>query len=62
MLFKKYGKKTMEMAIEGTPYQAALDFYVSHNMMLFSPESEIKKVLQITKKCPQLVILGKISL
>lgn len=59
MYYKKYGKKTMEMAIKGTPYEAVLDFYCSQNMTLFSPEPEIKKVLKISKKFPQLVIMGK---
>lgn len=58
MHYKNYGKKTMEMAVKGTPYEPVLDFYVSQNMTLFSPEPEIKKVLKITKKFPQLVVLG----
>ncbi|CAH1955864.1 unnamed protein product [Acanthoscelides obtectus] len=58
MHFKKYGKKTLEMAIKGTPYEAVLDFYVSQNMTVFSPEPEIKKMLKITKKFRQLVLLG----
>lgn len=59
MLLKKYGRKTMEMAVMGTPYEAVLDFYVSHNKTLFCPEPQIKKVLKISKKFPHLVILGK---
>lgn len=58
MHFKQYGKKTLEMAVKGTPYEVVLDFYVSHNMMLFSPQPDIKKVLNITKKFRQLVLLG----
>lgn len=50
----------MEMAIKGTPYEAVLDFYDSKNMTLFSPLPEIKKVLKISKKFPQLVVLGNI--
>nr|CAI5857037.1 unnamed protein product [Callosobruchus analis] len=59
MHFKKYGKKTLEMAIKETPYEAVLDFYVSQNMTVFSPEPEIKKMLNISKKFPQLVLLGE---
>lgn len=59
MFYKNYGKKTMEMAIKGTPYETVLDFYVSHNMTLFSPEPEIKKVIKMSKKYPQLIIIGR---
>lgn len=59
MYYKNFGKETMEMAIKGTPYEAVLDFYVSRNMTLFSPEPEVKKVLKLTKKFPQLVLMGK---
>lgn len=59
MHFKKYGRKTMAMAIQGTPYEAVLDFYVSQNIILFSPEPDIKKVLKISKKFPHIVILGE---
>nr|CAH7759722.1 unnamed protein product [Callosobruchus chinensis] len=59
MHFKKYGKKTLEMAVKGTPFETVLDFYVSQNMTVFSPEPEIKKMLKITKKFPQLVLLGE---
>lgn len=65
-LFKKsnidlvvYGKTTMKIALEGTPYEALLPFYVSHNAIAFSTETNIKKLLQITKKFPQLILLGK---
>lgn len=58
MHLKNYGKKTLEMAVKGTKYETVLDFYVSRNMTLFSPEPEIKKILKIGKKYPQLVLLG----
>ncbi|KAG5892976.1 hypothetical protein JTB14_015020 [Gonioctena quinquepunctata] len=60
MHFKKYGKKTLEMAVKGTPYDTLLNFYVSQNMTVFSPEPDIRKVLSITKKFPQLVLLAGI--
>lgn len=58
MHFKNYGKETLKMAVEGTPYEAVLDLYISRNMIVFSPEPEIKKLLKISKKFPQLVLLG----
>lgn len=60
MELKKYGKKVLQLAVSGTPYETVLDFYSTpNNMILFSPESEIGKVLKITKKCSQLVLLSK---
>lgn len=58
MHFKQYGSKTLELAIKGTPYERVLDFYISRNMTIFSPEPEIKKLLKILRKFPQLVLLG----
>ncbi|XP_018574938.1 39S ribosomal protein L10, mitochondrial [Anoplophora glabripennis] len=60
MHFKQYGKKTLEVAVKGTPYEVVLDFYVSQNMTVFSPEPDIKKMLNITKKFPQLILLAGI--
>ncbi|XP_030765433.1 39S ribosomal protein L10, mitochondrial [Sitophilus oryzae] len=60
MHFKKYGKETLEMAVKGTPYEAVLDFYVSHNITIFSPEPEIKKLLKILRRFPQLILLAGI--
>ncbi|CAH0556994.1 unnamed protein product [Brassicogethes aeneus] len=60
MHYKNYGRKTLEMAVEGTKYETLLEFYVSHSMTVFSPEPELKKLLKITKKFPQLVLLAGI--
>lgn len=60
MHFKQYGKTTLEMAVRGTPYEVVLDFYVSQNMTVFSPQPEIKKMLNIIKKFPQLILLGNL--
>ncbi|RZC41131.1 hypothetical protein BDFB_009095 [Asbolus verrucosus] len=60
MHFKNYGKKTLELAVKGTKFETVLDFYVSRNMTVFSPEPEIKKLLKITKRFPQLVLLAAI--
>jgi large subunit ribosomal protein L10 len=58
MYFRTYGKKTLKLALENTKYESVLDFYVSQNVTVFSPEPEIKKLLKLTKKFPQLVLLG----
>ncbi|KAJ8920969.1 hypothetical protein NQ315_015763 [Exocentrus adspersus] len=60
MYLRQYGKKTLDMAVRGTPYETVLDFYVSQNMLLFSPQPDIKKVLSITKKFPELILLAAI--
>lgn len=59
MKMKWLGKKTLEMALKGTPYEAVLDFYISRNMIVFSPEPKLKQLLKINKRFPQLVLLGR---
>ncbi|XP_017778149.1 PREDICTED: 39S ribosomal protein L10, mitochondrial [Nicrophorus vespilloides] len=58
MLYKNIGKKTLDIALKGTPYEAILNFYMCHNMIVFSPEMQIKKLLKISKRFPQLVVLA----
>ncbi|KAK4879435.1 hypothetical protein RN001_007581 [Aquatica leii] len=60
MHFKSYGKQTMKMALEGTAYEAALSLYISRNLVVFSPEPEIKKMLKAAKRFPQIVLLAAI--
>lgn len=60
MHYKNFGHKTVELAVKNTPYETILDFYVSHNMTVFCKEPNIKKLLQITKKFPQLILLAGI--
>lgn len=60
MQMEIYGRKTMKMALQGTPYEAVLSFYFSHNAIVFSPQADIKKCLKICRKFPSLLPLGKI--
>ncbi|KAF7287160.1 mitochondrial ribosomal protein L10 [Rhynchophorus ferrugineus] len=60
MHFKKVGKETVSLAVKGTHYETILDFYISHNMIIFSPEPKIKKLLKILRKFPQLIPLAAI--
>ncbi|XP_044266393.1 39S ribosomal protein L10, mitochondrial [Tribolium madens] len=60
MHLKQYGKKTLEIALKDSKFEPVLDFYVSQNMIVFSPEPEVRKLLKITKKFPQLVLLAAI--
>lgn len=59
MYMEQVGKETVRLAVQGTPYEQILSLYVSQNMTIFSPELEIKKLLNIVKKFPELVVLGK---
>lgn len=59
MHLKVYGKETLTMALTDTKYEPLLKHYVSHNMILFSPEPTIKPMLTVLKKFPQLILLCK---
>lgn len=60
MRMKFIGKKTLEMAIKETPYEAVLDFFISRNMIVFSSEPKIKELIKINRKFPQFVLLAGI--
>ncbi|KAL1497073.1 hypothetical protein ABEB36_008094 [Hypothenemus hampei] len=60
MSLQQFGKKTMELAVKGTPYETILDFYISRNVTIFSPEPKVKRLLQILKRFPQVVLLAGI--
>lgn len=58
MLLMVHARSTLKMALEGTPYEAVLPFYISHNAILFCPEPDIKKLLKMSKRIPHLILLG----
>lgn len=58
MKLEKIGRKTLEMAVEGTPFEAVLELFISRNMIVFSPEPEVQKLMRVTKRVPQLILLG----
>lgn len=60
MKLDSLGRKTMEMAVEGSKYEAILSLFVSRNMVLFSPEAKILPMMKINKKFPQLTLLAGI--
>ncbi|KAB0791825.1 hypothetical protein PPYR_09147 [Photinus pyralis] len=60
MHFQNFGRRTMELAVKGTAYEAALSLYVSRNFIVFSPEPEIKKLLKISKKFPEIILMAGI--
>lgn len=58
MYMRQYGRKTVQIGVKGTPYEAILDFYVSQNLMIFCTEADFKTLLKILKKFPHFVLLG----
>lgn len=60
MYLKQYGKKIVKEAIIGTPYEAVMNIFESHTYILFSEEIKPATMLNIMKKCPQLIFLGNI--
>lgn len=59
MYLKIYGHETLNMALVGTKFEAFTEHYISHNIMLFSPEANIKQMLKISKKFRQMILLCK---
>jgi len=50
MYLKKYGKHTVNLALEGTPYISVMPLFVSHTEMVFCSEPKVDKLLKICKK------------
>lgn len=61
MHFKIFGHETLNMALVDTKFEAFTEHYVSHNILLFSTETNIKQMLKITKKFPQMILLCKLK-
>lgn len=59
MYMKQYGAAIVKKALVDTKYEAVLSLFKSHNVMIFSPDIKVSKVLKIMKKYPQLIMLGK---
>ncbi|KAJ9584217.1 hypothetical protein L9F63_021422 [Diploptera punctata] len=57
MHMKQYGRKVMKMALQNTKYEAVLHLFTSHNYIVFSPETQVAKLLKISKKIPQLILM-----
>ncbi|GJQ83535.1 hypothetical protein Trydic_g10887 [Trypoxylus dichotomus] len=61
MLYKNYGKETLKMAVQGTPYEVLGKWYSSHNMIVFSPDLKIRELLRVNKRLPTLILLAAIA-
>lgn len=58
---KSYGRKIIGQAVEGTRYEAILPLFHSNHCIVFSPDQQkISTLLKITRKVPQMVLLGGI--
>ena len=56
---KSYGPKIMKMALTNTKYENTLPLFEASYCILFAPEAKnVKDVLRITKKVPQLILLA----
>lgn len=56
---RTYGKKIVQMATEGTRYEAVNHLFTSHQNIIFGQPENIVKTLKILRKAPQMVVLGK---
>ncbi|CAG2064760.1 unnamed protein product [Timema podura] len=57
MHLKIYGRNTLKMAVENTRYEVVLKLFESHNLVVFSAEPQVGKLLKLLKKIPQLTLL-----
>nr|CAD7198086.1 unnamed protein product [Timema douglasi] len=60
MHLKIYGHSTLKMAVENTRYEVVLKLFESHNLVVFSAEPQVGKLLKLLKKIPQLTLLAGI--
>lgn len=61
MHLKMYGKSIIRLGIQETKYEAILPLVQTKNCFVFSAESKPAKVLAITKKIPQMILLAGIA-
>lgn len=50
----------MKLALTDTKYEATLPIFKSKYCILFGPENSIAKILKLTKKVPQLILIAGI--
>lgn len=56
---KSYGRNIMQMALTKTKYENTLPLFETNFCILFAPETKnVKDILRITKKMPQLILLA----
>ncbi|XP_066139261.1 large ribosomal subunit protein uL10m-like [Euwallacea fornicatus] len=60
MHFERYGKETVRLAVIGTPFETVIKLFMSQTTMIFSPEPQLKTLLRILRKFPELVLMAGI--
>lgn len=56
---KSYGRNIMQLALTNTKYENALPLFETSFCILFAPDTKnVKDVLRLTKKVPQLILLA----
>lgn len=60
MHLKQYGKKVVRMALEETKYEPVLTLFTSRNVMVFSEEPQVAKLLKLKKRMPQFILMAGI--
>ncbi|XP_023234491.1 39S ribosomal protein L10, mitochondrial-like [Centruroides sculpturatus] len=60
MYLRHYNNSVMKLALQGTIYEAALCLVQSYSAYLFSPEPNVSRLLKLSKKMPQYILLAGI--
>lgn len=60
MQLKDYGKKIIQMAVGGTKFEAVIPLFDSNHCIVFSSTEQVSKLLKLTKKFPQMVLMAGI--
>lgn len=60
MHLKSYGKNIIKLAVEDTKYEAILPLFDSNHCIIFSPNQQVAKLLKLTKKVTQMILIGGI--
>lgn len=61
MDIQKYSKYTAKLALENTRFEAVLQLFVAHNVIVFCDEPKVEALLKILKKIPQYILMGKLT-
>lgn len=59
MYLKNYGRKTVTMALEGTPYISVMPLFVSHTDIVFCSEPKVNSLVKLASKMRYHILLGK---
>uniref|UniRef100_A0A0A9WJL0 Large ribosomal subunit protein uL10m n=1 Tax=Lygus hesperus TaxID=30085 RepID=A0A0A9WJL0_LYGHE len=58
MTLEVYSKYVVKMALQGTPYEAALKLFIAHSALIFCDEPKVGKLIKIVKKIPQYSLMA----